>query len=97
MAKKDDSEKDIEKLLTKRVQKAGGLSIKLLAGFIAGLPDRMSLLPGGVVFFTEVKSRGYKPSKIQLYMHAKIRKLGFGVYVVDTHDKLESLLKVYAI
>lgn len=73
----------------------GGWTFKLLSTHITGLPDRICLLPGGIVFFVEVKSTGKKPSKIQLHIHSKLKKLGFGVEVIDTTEKLDKLIAHY--
>ena len=87
------SEKVIEKSLNKKAKDLGGMSLKLLSTHMTGLPDRMILLPGGKMFFVEVKTTGEKPRKIQLYIHKKLRKLGFDVYVIDHLDQIEPILE----
>lgn len=87
-----DSEKAIEKELNKRVKAVGGLSIKMLAGHIAGLPDRLILLPKGILFFVEIKTTGCKPSLIQRAIHKRLIKLGFKVHVIDSFKKLNSII-----
>lgn len=94
MKKDETSEKVFERELSKYVGDSGGMAVKLLSQFIKGLPDRMYLLPGGVVVFVEFKSAGKRPTKIQSYIHAKIRALGFLVYVVDS---VESYGEVHGI
>ena len=91
MKKEETSEKVFERELSKFVEESGGMAVKLLSQFIKGLPDRMFLLPGGVVVFVEFKSTGKKPTKIQSYIHAKIRALGFLVYVVDSVESYEEV------
>jgi len=85
------SEKIIERKLVKKVKDLGGMSIKLLSTHMTGLPDRMILLPGGKVFFVEVKTTGEKPRKIQLIVHEQLRKLGFRVDVIDKLEQVECL------
>lgn len=87
-----DSEKDIERLLIKKIRANGGMCIKLISDYINGLPDRMCLLPGGRIVFVELKSTGQKPRKIQLYMHNMLRKLGFRVEVIDTLAGVENFM-----
>lgn len=87
-----DSEKDIERLLVKKIKANGGMCIKLISDYINGLPDRMCLLPGGRIVFVELKSTGQKPRKIQLYMHSVLRKLGFRVEVIDTLAGVENFM-----
>lgn len=72
-----------------------GLSIKLYPFSITGLPDRLNLLPGGVIFFTEIKTKGKSLSKTQVRIKVKIQKLGFKYYVVDSIDKIEWIKKIY--
>lgn len=91
MKKEETSEKVFERELSKYVDDTGGMAVKLLSQFIKGLPDRMFLLHGGVVIFVEFKSTGKRPTKIQSYIHAKIRALGFLVYVVDSVESYEEV------
>lgn len=91
MKKEETSEKVFERELSKFVEESGGMAVKLLPQFIKGLPDRMFLLPGGVVVFVEFKSAGKKPTKIQSYIHVKIQSLGFLVYVVDSVESYEEV------
>ena len=88
-----ESEKALERKLNKMVNTLGGLNIKLLSTLFTGLPDRMVLLPGGVIFFCEVKTTGNLPTKIQRFVHDKIRALGFRVHVVDCSDDIYLMLK----
>jgi hypothetical protein len=87
-----DSEKLIEKTLVAEVKKLGGWAVKLLCTYVTGLPDRLVLLPGGVVFFVEVKSTGETPTPIQRLIHKRLRRLGFTVHVVDTLKQLNLIL-----
>lgn len=82
----ETSEKTFEKRISRFVEDNGGLSIKLLSSLFKGLPDRMLLLPRGIIIFVEFKSTGKKPTKIQAYVHEKLRNLGFLVFVVSTQQ-----------
>ena len=90
-----ESEKSLEKLVTKEILKVGGLSVKLLSTHFTGLPDRLCLLPGGRLLFIEVKTTGKKPSKIQILVHNKLRSLGFTVSVIDNSKDLKDLIQSY--
>lgn len=79
-----DSEKAVERRLVELVKHSGGMCIKLLCDQLIGLPDRMCLFPGHKIVFVELKTTGKKPKRIQLYIHEKLRKLGFRVEVIDT-------------
>lgn len=90
-----ESEKLLEKKLREAVQGLGGWSIKLLSSHITGLPDRICLLPGGRLFFAEIKTTGKKPTKIQLSVHDRLRKLGFLVFVIDKTEQINKLIEDY--
>lgn len=90
-----ESEKTLERKLSQEIKALGGWSLKLLAQHISGLPDRLCLLPGGVMFFVEVKSTGQKPRKIQLHVQNKLRELGFEVFVIDNTPDLKKLIRSY--
>lgn len=95
MKSAETSEKVFERTLSKYVDDAGGMAVKLLSQFLRGLPDRMYLLHGGVVVFVEFKSTGKKPTKIQEYVHKRIQALDFPVLVVDsveTYEKAKNLI-----
>ena len=82
--KKIDSEKLVERKLVELVKANGGMCIKLLCDQLIGLPDRMCLFPGHKIIFVELKTTGRKPRPIQVYMHNKLRALGFRVEVIDS-------------
>lgn len=69
--------------------------IKLLSTFIKGLPDRMILCQGGYVGFAEIKTTGKKPTKIQTYIHEKLRALGFTVFVIDDLESRDSAINFF--
>lgn len=86
------SEKLIERKLVEMVKAKDGICIKLLSDYIIGLPDRLCLFPDKKVIFVELKTTGMKPRKSQIYVHNKLRKLGFRVEVVDTIEKIYNLI-----
>ncbi len=92
-----ESEKLLERKLGEAVKKLGGWSIKLLSNLITGLPDRICLLPGGILFFAEIKTTGKKPTPIQLSVHRRIRELGFKVYVIESSDDIKNIKNYYEI
>lgn len=79
-----DSEKVVERKLVEAVKANGGMCIKLLCDQLTGLPDRMCLFPNHKIVFVELKTTGRKPKRIQLFIHDKLRALGFRVEVIDT-------------
>lgn len=79
-----ESEKIIERKLVEAVKAHGGMCIKLLCDQLTGLPDRLCLLPNNKIAFVETKATGRKPRRIQVYIHKKLRALGFRVEVIDS-------------
>ena len=65
MTTSKDSEKFIERYLCSEVESRGGLALKYSNQGAMGYPDRLCLLPGGRVFWVEVKSKGRKPDILQ--------------------------------
>lgn len=90
---KIESEKLLETKLKDGVESLGGWCIKMLSTHLTGLPDRVCLFPGGIVFFAEIKTTKKKPKKIQILVHHKIRKLGFDVHLIDTSAQINQILK----
>lgn len=87
-----ESEKALERRLVRECEKRGWLCLKYSNTRMTGYPDRLVLLPGGRVAWVEVKSRGRRPTAIQLYRHAELRKMGYTVHVVDSVGSIEELL-----
>lgn len=87
-----DSEKNLEARLVVLVKKLGGWAIKFLPTFVKGLPDRIVLMPGGKIYFVELKSEGRKPTPLQVWAQNKIRALGFDVRVIDTYVLLDKFI-----
>lgn len=85
-------EKDIEKKLVKAVKSMGGIAPKLISPGFDGMPDRLILLPGGIMAFAELKAPGKKPRPLQLARHRLLRKLGFAVYVIDDPEQIGGML-----
>lgn len=85
-------EKEIEKKLRVGVEKLRGLALKLTSPYFTGMPDRMILMPGGRIFFVELKTTGKKPTKRQAIVHEVLRGLGFLVDVIDDEIGLQNFL-----
>lgn len=92
-SKKIESEKLIEKKLVKKVKALGGMCIKGPANYMQGFPDREVLMPGGKVYFVELKTTGEKPRVIQEVVMGKLRRLGFEVRVIDSSDGINEFIE----
>jgi hypothetical protein len=86
-------EKITERKLAKAVKQAGGIAPKFVSPGLDGMPDRIVLLPGGRIAFVEVKAAGKTPRALQLKRHGQLRKLGFKVFVLDSAEQIQQLIK----
>ena len=57
-------EKDIEKYLVRQVKQMGGLALKFVSPSMAGVPDRIVMIPKGAMYFAELKRPSGKAEKI---------------------------------
>lgn len=80
-------ESKIEKALVKLVWLKNGACIKLQGS--KAMPDRLCLLPGGKIWFVELKREGQKPDKLQAIAHMALWKLGFKVSVISNDEQLK--------
>ena len=85
-------EKIIEHKLTVAVKKAGGIAVKFVSPSSAGMPDRLVLLPDGLIAFVELKAPGKRPRPLQEARHRLLRSLGFRVYVIDHPEQIGGML-----
>lgn len=85
-------EKQLENKLRMAVKKAGGIAPKFVSPGFGGMPDRLILLPDGIIAFVELKAPVKKPRPLQLARHRLLRSLGFRVYVIDSEEQIGELL-----
>ncbi len=85
-------EKPIEQHLRRKTIRAGGLCLKWVSPGCAGVPDRILLLPHGVIAFVETKATKGKLRPRQKRMLAKLEKLGFEACVVNSKKQADKLL-----
>lgn len=55
----------------------------------------MILCQGGYVGFAEIKTTGKKPTRIQTYIHEKLRALGFKVFVIDDLESRDAAISFF--
>lgn len=75
-------ESEVEKKLVQGVKKMGGLCLKWVSPGFAGVPDRIVILPGGTVFFVELKQDRGRLSPRQKVVHKKLKELGISVITI---------------
>ncbi|MDZ7789751.1 MAG: VRR-NUC domain-containing protein [Xanthomonadales bacterium] len=89
-------EKTIEQHLVRRVRESGGLALKFTSPNRRNVPDRIVLMPGGLVVFVELKAAGRKATAAQAREHERLRSLGFWVEVLDSKDGVERFIEEIA-
>lgn len=85
-------EKSIENQLVQTVKRRNGIALKFTSPGMAGVPDRLILLPGGRAAFVELKAPGQRPHPLQLRRKRQLETLGFRVYVIDHPDQIGGVL-----
>ena len=83
-------EKQIERKLYDEIKTVGGMCLKQTG--MAGIPDRLVLLPDGKCAFVELKAPGEKPRKLQQIRMKQLKKLGFTCYVVDGVEQIKPVI-----
>ncbi|MGO1368537.1 VRR-NUC domain-containing protein [Senegalia sp. (in: firmicutes)] len=86
-------ESKIEKRLKREVEKFGGISLKFTSPGMSGVPDRLVLLPGGRLYFVELKAPGKTLRPLQLKRKRQLENLGFKVYVIDSYKRIDEFLR----
>ncbi|MBU3159876.1 VRR-NUC domain-containing protein [Clostridium frigoris] len=87
------SEKHLEQVLTKEVKKLGGLALKFVSPGMAGVPDRLVLIPNARIVFIELKAPGKKMRPLQLKRKQQLEALGFKVYCIDSFNAVDDLIR----
>jgi len=77
------TEKQIEDRFVRMAEERGWWAVKLASPSTRGMPDRMVLTPGKHVVFIEFKRPGAKVYKLQGWVHDRLRRLGFTVFVCE--------------
>ena len=86
-------EKEIEAKLKKEVEKVGGLALKFISPGMAGVPDRLVLLPYKVIAFVELKAPGEQLRPLQRKRKEQLKNLGFKVYIIDSNQAVDRFLQ----
>ena len=86
-------EKLIEQGIVKAVRRSGGLALKFVSPNVNGVPDRLLLYMGGRLAFAEIKAPGEKPRPLQVHRIARLRELGFRVYVIDGVEQIGGVIR----
>ena len=86
-------ESAIERRLVRGIKAAGGMAYKFVSPGHAGVPDRLGLMPGGRLFFVELKQARGVLTPLQIETHNRLRALGFDVRTLYGKDYVEGFLR----
>ncbi|MBT8162922.1 MULTISPECIES: VRR-NUC domain-containing protein [Arthrobacter] len=86
-------ENPVEHYLLAQCRKNGFLCLKFVSPARGGVPDRIIVTGGehGTVF-VEAKRPGEQPTRRQQATHAKMRRFGAEIHVVDSYTAVEQLM-----
>jgi|TARA_Y100000289_G_C3884910_1_gene130721 Holliday junction resolvase len=87
-------ESAIESAVCKYAKNKGWLVYKFVSPNNRGVPDRI-MLRNGVILFIEFKATGKQPTTLQQYIIKRIRGEKFKVYVIDSVEIGKKTLDSY--
>lgn len=85
-------EKDIEKMMRKKIEQMGGQFLKFTSPGNNGVPDRIAILPGGRIWFVELKDDGGQVRKIQERWKRELCDLGCRAVIIEGEQQAKEWL-----
>ena len=85
-------ERDIERHLVRRVAERGGVAYKWVSPGRVGVADRIVMLPGGRVWFVELKTVKGRLSPLQTIFAADMARMGMNYAVLKTKEEADQWL-----
>ena len=87
-------ERDVEGYLKRQVEKRGGKCYKFIPDTDNGMPDRIIVLPGGILLWVETKNGDDEQARLlQRVQHRKLRSLGQRVEIAHTKGQVDALMR----
>lgn len=86
-------ERDIEAYLVRRVKERGGKAYKFVSPTNRGVSDRLVVLPGGYVWFVEVKTEGGRVSPLQRVFADEVKALGCNYALVWSKEDVDEFVQ----
>lgn len=86
-------ESEIEKRLVREVRRLGGIAYKFVSPGNTGVPDRIVILPGGVIVFVELKTETGRLSQNQIRQIHRLESLGMRTMVLYGMEDLGRFLE----
>lgn len=86
------AEKDIERFLVNSIKKLGGVAYKFVSPGNAGVPDRLIVMPGGKIYFVELKTEKGVPTVLQCRQMDQLFSLGCDVTLLQGLEQVKNFL-----
>ena len=83
-------EKEVEKYLCETVGRIGGTAFKFTSPMNRGVADRVVCLPGGTVWFIEVKAPDGRLTALQERFGQRMKELGQNYAVLYTKEEVDA-------
>lgn len=83
----------VESHFVKRMKALGALVIKLNVSGTVGVPDRLVILPGGVVWLVELKRPGGRARPTQIAMLGQLAGLGANVALLSSKEEVDQWIR----
>ncbi len=85
-------EQEIEQKLRQAVKEMGGRAYKFISPGNVGVPDRIVIMPGGRIYFVELKTASGRLTPIQQSQLVYLKNLGQDVRVLYGLSDVESFI-----
>lgn len=87
-------ERDIERWLVSLIKRMGGEAFKFVSPGNDGVPDRLVCMPGGRIYFVELKTDSGRPSGLQQWQMERLRRLGVSVHLITGMEEAMQFIRM---
>lgn len=87
------SESKIERWLVNQIKSMGGIADKFVSPANPGVPDRLIVMPGGKVYFVELKTEIGRLSNIQKWQRRRYMECGADVRVIKGMNQAKEFIE----
>lgn len=89
------SESEIEAYLVKSIKDKKGICMKWTSPGNAGVPDRIVIVPGGDIYFVELKAEGKREnlSPLQRIFFNRLKNLNCDVRVIASFKEVDKFIE----
>lgn len=88
-----ESEKITEKYLCQQVANLGGIAYKFTSPSRRNVPDRICILPKGIIVFVELKSEPKEPTLAQKREMLRLQQLGCNIDWANTKAMVDQIIQ----